>query len=306
MRRAFSVEGLRGLRQAYRDSRRASYFLLRHRFSTEPLVGDAPVVVSMASHGHRIRTAHLALEAIGRGTVRPRRLVLWVPDAAVVADPPASLARLVRRGLELRATENWGPHNKYFPYVRSEAHHELPLVTADDDVLYGDTWLAELVAAHRAHPQDVVAHRAHRIRLAAGRILPYAQWTPATPGVLSRRTFPTGLSGVLYPPRMLDALREAGPAFQACAPRADDVWLHAVALRHGVLVRVVGDGRTSYRAVPGTWFGGLWAHNVWGGGNDAQIAATYTPEDVAALWQDQLETEGPDGPARRRHPTAQS
>ena len=45
--------------------------------------------------------------------------------------------------------------------------------------------------------------------------------------------------------RMADALHELGTAFTACAPMADDVWLHAVALRHGTGVRPVRDGRTA-------------------------------------------------------------
>ncbi|ALU38956.1 hypothetical protein AS188_03455 [Kocuria flava] len=292
--RALTAQLLRWLLSLVRIGRDAAAAALANRTATSSVLGEAPVVVSLASHGRRLRTVHLAVEAIAAGTVRPRRLVLWVPDAAVVADPPPPLARLVARGLELRrADPDRGPHNKYWHHVVSCAHHELPLVTADDDVLYGPGWLEQLLAAHARHPQDVVAHRAHRIRLENGRVLPYAQWGPAVPGTVSRRTFATGLSGVLYPPRVLDALREAGPAFERCCPRADDVWLHVTALRLGVPVRPVADGATTYPAVPGTVWGGLWPRNVLGGGNDAQVAATYTPEDVAVLWRDQLATEGP-------------
>ena len=86
--------------------------------------GDAPVVVSLTSYGSRIRAVHLAVESMVHGTVRPQRLILWLREADVVADPPAPLARLVRRGLELRCTEDWGPHQKYYPYVRSRARHD--------------------------------------------------------------------------------------------------------------------------------------------------------------------------------------
>lgn len=268
---------------AFRTSRSALYFRARNRFATTPVRGDAPVVVSLTSYGSRIRTVHLAVESMARGTVRPRRLILWLEDPAVVADPPAPLARLVRRGLEIRATEDWGPHKKYYPYVCSEARHELPLVIADDDVLYGETWLEELLAVHERHPGDVVAHRAHRMRVQAGRIQPYATWVPGAPAGASLQTFATGTSGVLYPPRLLDALREAGTGFTACAPRADDVWLHAVALRQGVGTRPVRDGRTTYRPIPRLVIRGLKTTNVLRGGNDMQIAATYSPSDVEEL-----------------------
>ena len=260
---------------------------IRARWSRTPLVGDAPVVVSMTSYGRRLRTVHLALESIGGGRVRPARLILWLEDEAVVADPPPTLARLVARGLEIKPTPNWGPHKKYYPYAASLPRHRLPLVTADDDVLYGWRWLALLLERHRHHPHDVIAHRAHRVVLEEGRIAPYAAWENVDPGEAGPRTFATGTSGVLYPPTMLDALREAGTAFSACAPRADDVWLHATAVRSGVTVRPVSDGLTVYRGVPGAGLGGLRAGNVLRGGNDEQIAATYGPEEVALLWDDQ-------------------
>ncbi len=292
LRWVLSRELVRDWLRSFRRSRGALYFRARNRFSPGPVRGDAPVVVSLTSYGNRIRAVHLAVESMAHGTVRPRRLILWLREADVVADPPPPLARLVRRGLELRCTEDWGPHQKYYPYVRSQPRHALPLVIADDDVLYGATWLEELLAVHDRHPHDVVAHRTHRIRLAGGRILPYATWSPGAPPEASFRTFATGTSGVLYPPHLLDALRELGTAFTACAPMADDVWLHAVALRNGTPTRPVADGRTAYRPIPRTLFRGLSTTNVLRGGNDMQIAATYSASDVEELERARA-TEGP-------------
>lgn len=292
LRWVLSRDQVRAWLRSFRTSRSALYFRLRNRCTADRVTGDAPVVVSLTSYAERIRTVHLAIESMAYGTVRPRRVILWLREADVVADPPAALARLVRRGLEIRVTEDWGPHQKYFPYVRSLDRHELPLVIADDDVLYGRTWLEELLAVHERHPRDVVAHRAHRMRLEDGRIMPYATWHPGAPAGASVRTFATGTSGVLYPPYLLDALREAGTAFTACAPRADDVWLHAVALRQGAGTRPVGDGHTAYRPIPRALFRGLKMTNVLGGGNDMQIAATYSASDVGELWRAR-EAEGP-------------
>ncbi len=261
---------------------------LRARHSHRPLTGDAPVVVSMTSYGSRLRTVHLALESIGDGRERPQRLILWLDDHAVVADPPRPLARLRDRGLEILPTTDWGPHKKYYLYVTSIARHTLPLVTADDDVLYGWRWLTMLLARHREHPDDVIAHRAHRMVLADGRIAPYLRWQDLDRDEAGPRTFATGHSGVLYPPAMLDALREAGDAFTTCAPYADDVWLHATAVRSGTTVRPVSDGLTTYRSVPRTQLTGLRARNVLGGGNDRQVAATYRAAEIELLWRDQL------------------
>lgn len=287
IRRFLSPARLHGSLRTVRAAPSAITLRVRHRSLDSPIVGDAPVVVSMTSYGRRLRLVHLAIETIAAGRVRPQRLILWTEDTSIVANPPPALARLRSRGLEILPTADWGPHKKYYPYATSLSHHELPLVTADDDVLYGRAWLELLLRAHQAHPHDVIAHRAHRIALEDHRILPYAQWGELGSGEAGPRVFATGVSGVLYPPRMLDALREAGSGFTECAPRADDVWLHAQALRSGIVVRPVSDGLTTYRPVPGTTFAGLRSANVLGGGNDAQIARTYRPQEVERLWLDQ-------------------
>ncbi|MGQ1797061.1 hypothetical protein ACT4S5_08010 [Kocuria oceani] len=276
----------RGWAQAWRTGPSPLRCALRSCLATEPVTGDAPVVVSLTSYGERIRTVHWVIEAIGAGSVRPQRLILWLADAQVVADPPEPLAGLVGRGLEIRHSQDWGPHKKYYPYVCSQEHHVLPLVIADDDVLYGKNWLAELLATHETHPGEVVTHRAHRMALADGKILPYARWTPGAPPQASFATFPTGVSGVLYPPALLEALRKAGGGFTQCAPMADDVWLHMMSVRHGVRIRPVRDGCTTYRPLPGARLRGLKFRNVLGGGNDTQIAATYTGEDITRIRKD--------------------
>lgn len=278
---------VRGWLQAFVTSPVGLYCAVRSRFATGPVTGDAPVVVSMTSYGERVRTVHWVVEAIARGDVRPQRLILWLADAQMVAEPPEPLVALARRGLEIRLTQDWGPHKKYYPYVCSEEQHQVPLVIADDDVLYGKTWLADLLEVHEAHPDEVVTYRSHQMALEDGVILPYSRWVPGAPPEASFCTFPTGVSGVLYPPRMLEALRAAGTGFTECAPMADDVWLHVMAVRHGVRIRPVRDGCTTYRPLPGARLRGLKFHNVLGGGNDVQIAATYTSEDIARIRQDQ-------------------
>ncbi len=72
-------------------------------------------MVSLTSYGTRIGRVAYAIESIAAGTARPRRLVLWLDDPTRFAARPAALRRLERRGLEVRLTENLGPHTKYFP-----------------------------------------------------------------------------------------------------------------------------------------------------------------------------------------------
>jgi hypothetical protein len=253
----------------------------------EPAVGDVPVVVSMTSYGKRLRrTGYLALESIARGSVRPQRLILWVDEPDVLADPPAVLRRLQARGVEILPCENFGPHKKYYPYVESVEHHEIPILTADDDVVYPYRWLEEIWATHTAHPDDVVAMRAHRIRLQGTVLLPYLTWHPVRSTLGSHRHFATGVSGVLHPPAMLNALKESGRAFEQRCPRQDDIWLHWHSLRTGTLVRQVHNRPRDFREISRPWQTGLFEDNGFGGANDKQINALYTAEDIDTLAAD--------------------
>jgi len=77
-------------------------------------------------------------------------------------------------------------------------------------------------------------------------------------------------------------VREAGTAFRECAPRADDVWLHFLAVREGMPIAQIRPLPLWHLGVPGTRPSGLYRTNEHGG-NDRQIAATYTPDVIARL-----------------------
>ena len=259
---------------------------LRNRISRQPIVGNVPAVVSLTTHGHRIELVYHAIESIGKGSERPKRVILWLDEPAALISLPPELVRLQKRGLEVKLSNNYGPHTKYHPYIESRpANSPLALVTADDDTVYPRQWLRGLVKALEKDPASVWCYRAHRLTFRDRELQPYSDWSRASSSLASYRNFATGVSGVIYPPRMQDALKEAGLDFIKVAPRADDVWLHAMAVRTGCRVRQVGAVSQDYDIVRGTWAGGLVGTNV-AGGNDDQIRATYTETDVSKILSD--------------------
>lgn len=237
--------------------------------SRSPLTGSERCDVSLTSYGRRTRHVWKTLETIGRGEVRPRRVVLWLDEESVTAELPRTLQRLTRRGLEVRACADYGPHKKYFPYIM-ECPLDGPLVTADDDVLYPRQWLKGLVSAHRE--DEVTAYRCRTISS-----MPYSSWALCTSTASSLDLLPTGVSGVIYPPKVLNALRERGDEFMRYCPRADDFWLHYAAVASGVETRQVSETAAEW------WPSrprqkGLWHENFANGGNDAISA------EVARAW----------------------
>jgi hypothetical protein len=256
---------------------------LRSMRSTAPVVSPGGPIVSVTTYGDRLHTVYLALESIAAGSVLPSRLILWVDDARVLQSPPHSLKRLVNRGLEIRLAEDYGPHKKYYPYLLSSGHFEHPLVTADDDVLYSRWWLAGLVQAHNENAAVVNCYRAHVIRLGDGAVRPYRTWTRCESTTPSFFHFATGSSGCIYPAPLLGRLKLAGSDFKQLCPKADDIWLHANALRAGFKVRQILHRPIDFPLLPGTQEKTLSLTNVGLGRNDEQIRNTYTAQDLALL-----------------------
>lgn len=251
--------------------------------SRRTVLGDAEVIVSMTTFGARLSSVAYTIETIGAGRARPRRIVLWLDDAEQHANRPASLRRLEARGLEVRLTENLGPHTKYFPVLDDAVAAGLPVVTADDDILYPRSWLSRLLAAAAAHPTAVNCYRASVISLSGDRVASYDDWPRCTDTEVSVARFGTGVSGVHYPLTMLDELRRRGTAFVDLCLKADDIWLHWVALRAGIPVRQIDARPRHFPLVPGTQEHSLMATNVARRRNDEYVANLYDSDDVAAL-----------------------
>jgi hypothetical protein len=153
----------------------------RERRTRGSLLGSAPVVVSLTSYGSRIESVHLTIESIARGSVRPARMILWIDSIDDLNALPPALERQRGRGLEILLADNYGPHTKYYPYVESETNFAVPLVTADDDIIYPSNWLAGLMTAHRTHPHAIVGYWIRRLAFGAdGRPATYTAWPYAS------------------------------------------------------------------------------------------------------------------------------
>jgi hypothetical protein len=240
-------------------------------------------VVSLTTHGTRCRTVFLAVESIARGTLLPSRLILWIDDIKLFERLPRTIKRLQSRGLEVHFCPNYGPHTKYYPYLETQSSFDRPLVTADDDQLYPQYWLAKLAQAHESYPDCINCHWAVIMDVDDGGIAPYHRWKRCASPEPSYRYFALGVSGVIYPPRFLALLKELGTAFRDCCPRADDIWLHMQALRASYKIRQIATKELQSLKIPRSQHEALSRQNDQGGANDHQVKQTYNPSDVDKL-----------------------
>lgn len=257
-------------------------------FSRRAIVDpDSPVVMTMTTYAARVPTVFVAIESVARGDRLPSRHILYIDDPKIMAELPASLRRLQRRGLEIvQVPAGIKVHTKHYYYVTSIAHHTKSLATNEDDIIFPPDWLATMLAAQAEHPDQIVTPRAHRITLSDGRVTPYLEWARCSDTRPSYLNFGTTVSGQIYPPEFLDYVREAGDAFRDLCPNNDDLWLHHLAVESGRRVVQTGPVPQDYPFIPGTQSTGLYFSNVFGGENDRQIARTYTDADIERFQAD--------------------
>jgi hypothetical protein len=241
--------------------------------------------VSLTTFGRRSAKVHLAIESIARGTILPSKLILWIDDEALFHNLPAKIRRLQERGLEVRSCKNYGPHTKYYPYVESQQAFNVPLVTADDDILYPRYWLKKLIEGNREFPEAVNCYAAHEIPLTEDGFRKYKEWRFCNSTRARFCHLAMGSTGVIYPVPFLMVLKRAGTAFESCCPKGDDLWLHVQALRAGYRVRQVLPRLPyfAFQGIPETQQIALCHDNVDGDGNERQMRATYTEADIQTL-----------------------
>ena len=228
------------------------------------------LIISLTTHRPRLRTLHLSLRCLLDQTVAPDGVILWLSEETMRLLPPDILA-LRESGLTISARPEIGSYGKIIPAL--EADPATFIVTADDDAYYHTTWLEELVSAVRPGELEVICHRAHRIEMGDdGLPLAYVRWTlDLNAPEVSRRVFPTGVGGTLFPPGIFhpDVLDRS--LYRNLCPTADDLWLFWMALRNGARFRKIGRRRLN-PLWPGSQRVNLYQINVLNGGNDRQMA----------------------------------
>ncbi|PPD17304.1 MAG: hypothetical protein CTY27_04135 [Methylotenera sp.] len=260
------------------------FIKLKNFLSNESLLGNSSVVVSLTSYGARVNTVFYTIESIGRGSIKPKRITLWIQDQNVINNLPPSLERLKKRGLEVLLSKNYGPHTKYYPYVKNYYDAKLPLVTADDDIFYPKYWLKYLLDAYKNDSTIVSCYRAHVVTLnekqdMVGDFYSWAMCRSTQPSFLNHAT---GCSGVIYPPILQKKIAEQGESFMDKCPKADDIWLHVNAIRNGFKIKQIYETDLNFTAIPLTQKTGLKWDNI-GGKNDEQAKLTYTENDLSIL-----------------------
>ncbi|MEQ3722938.1 hypothetical protein [Alcanivorax sp.] len=154
-----------------------------------------------------------------------------------------SLPETNRHLIQVRWTPNTGPYRKLIPALREAGPDDL-IVTADDDIFYGEAWLASLMSEYESYPDKVVAGRVRQIRYGIlGAKTSYMHWGLISESTaLSKDYIVTFGGGAVLSKAMFREQDIYDDRFIDIAPRADDLWYSKLLTLSGQQVKTVPAG----------------------------------------------------------------
>lgn len=240
------------------------------------MLRKANLILSITSIPERVELFLSNLHWLAEQTVQSRVTVIWL-GSEYFSDSRRQYLSVrfpLPADIEIRYRPDLGPHTKLL-YALKEFDN-LPIVTADDDILYPPFWLEELYASFQSAPQYVHCFRAHEMRITPnGHLAPYLSWNWLAPGIRgpSRLLFPTGTSGVIYPATALSKQVFDVEVMRALCPTSDDIWFKAMSLLNRTLVQKVRTESLEFPQIDGSERRVLWRTNVEQ--NDVQLHRVF-------------------------------
>lgn len=234
---------------------------------------DHKVIISLTSFPARIDKAYLCINSLLRQSLKADKVVLWLADTQFPNGEgvPQNLLSLVENNFEIRYCRDLRSYKKIF-YSAQEFKGDI-IVTVDDDALYPENWLYDLVKTYIQYQDCVCCYRAHKMVIKGGKIAPYSKWIGLSPNEKGPDLMlvPIGVGGVLYPPTFFDNVSFDFTKIKELCPTADDLWLKALGIINGYKVVKVYPNSKEWFTIVSSQKQALMKTNVENNMNDISI-----------------------------------
>ncbi|MDR2037742.1 MAG: hypothetical protein LBQ60_07455 [Bacteroidales bacterium] len=246
---------------------------------TDQLHGKNELIVSLTTYGKRIYDVAVVIESLFSQTIKANKIILWLAeDEFCENNLPVILKRMRDRGLIVEFCKDLKSYKKLIPTLT--AYPSASIITVDDDVIYARDFIERFVHAHLVSPDVILFGRGHRISFTEeGLLKPYDEWeSDIREEDISHLNFPTGIGGILYPPRSLNTEVTNEQLFIRLAPSADDIWFKAMALLNDTSakkIRMPEKFENYCTTIQRSQDLSLFFTNVYQNGNDRQIQQVF-------------------------------
>lgn len=198
-----------------------SYVLAKKKYFNK----ESDCVISFTSFPARINVVYLTVESIFRQSLMPSEFVLYLSKIDFpheFLDLPKSLRKQISRGLLVKFVDGNLRSYKKLHYALDDFKSK-KIVTIDDDVIYPSFFLEKLIDESNNFPDEVLFFRGYRMDFCGDKPIPYNQFSEISEKS-SILNFPTGVSGILYPPNIFYKDVRQEDLFMSLAPLGDDIW----------------------------------------------------------------------------------
>jgi hypothetical protein len=146
---------------------------------------------------------------------------------------------LIHPRITIQLTKDTGSYKKLIPSFHFANAHDL-LITADDDEIYHERWLENLVNTSKANPDYIICTRARQMKKNIfNNWTNYRSWKNVRTEQTSLYLIPIGVGGVVYQKRLLDMEFLLNNDYMKIAPGTDDLWFKMGSFRKNVPVMAI-------------------------------------------------------------------
>ncbi len=221
------------------------------------------LVVNLTTTSTRLELCGVTLWSLIHQSCLPDRIDLWISKEPFMSDQgihelPEWLDELngINRIINVRYVENTGPYRKIFPALQSTNDSDIH-VYADDDVVYGHSWLKSLTDCFLLNEGKFVV--ASRVRIMRKNLFGHYQSYDRfniclKPTVVKKDFVITGVGGCILKKSHIDPALLTNSDYLQIAPRTDDFWISKLLELSGTSVMICPDAFGSVQEIVHTNF----------------------------------------------------
>ena len=195
-------------------------------------------IVSITTTKERLSIFFYALQSLKKQKYDNYKIFINISEEPYLFDGGISVVPEWMNGdnVQINFVKNSGPYRKLIPIIDKLNVDDI-IVTADDDVLYSEDWLKNIVKIALKFPDFIICGRARYIKKNIfGRFQNYQNWPIVIGAIEGFNILPVGCSGIAYRIKLLDLDFLTDESYFKIAPTSDDMWFRISSMRKNIKV----------------------------------------------------------------------
>ncbi|UFH59366.1 glycosyltransferase family A protein [Sulfurovum mangrovi] len=197
------------------------------------------IIISCTSTKNRLNFLYYMLISLQKQTLQPDLIYINLSKQPYLFDEGISTLPDWLKNNEkviVNFVENTGPYRKLNPlFEKNLVKDDDLIITADDDILYGENWIKNLVKESDRNPKDIVCCRARKMQKNIfGKYTNYSMWSLINKTHKQINILPTNGAGTVFKKSFLDIQFLLDKKYLNIAPTTDDLWFKMASMRKNI------------------------------------------------------------------------